>query len=249
MTFLKKLIAYPLSAIYYLFFGLILVLFHPIQWLSLNLGGYTAHRHVVNFMNLCLVRTLHILGTRISIRNSHNLPTDKPLIIVSNHQSLNDIPTLSWYMRRHHPKFVAKQELEKGIPSVSFNLRHGGSALIDRKNPKQALTVLKKLGQLIEKKTFSAVIFPEGTRSRDGKPKRFSENGLKMLTKFAPNSVVVPVTINNSWEFLKFGGFPMELGVHLTFDVHEPIETKSLKFPELFEKVEETVKNAVILPD
>lgn len=247
MEFFKKLIAYPLSAIYYLCFGLILVIFHPLQWLSLKIGGYTAHRITVNYLNLALVRNLHILGTRISFRNSQNLPTDRPLIIVSNHQSLNDIPTLSWYMRKHHPKFVAKQELGKGIPSVSFNLRHGGSALIDRKNPKQALTVLKKLGQLIEKKTFSAVIFPEGTRSRNGKPKRFSENGLKMLTKFAPNSLVVPVTINNSWEFLKYGGFPMAVGVHLTFDVHEPIETSTMKFPELFEKVEESVKNAVVL--
>lgn len=247
MEFLKKIIAYPLSAIYYLLFGLILVIFHPIQWLSLNIGGYSSHQSVVNFMNLCLVRSLHVLGTRISFRNTHQLPTDRPLIIVSNHQSLNDIPTISWYLRKHHPKFVSKQELGKGIPSVSFNLRHGGSALIDRKNPKQALTVVKKLGQLIEKKTFSAVIFPEGTRSRDGKPKRFSENGVKMLVKFAPTSVVVPVTINNSWKLLKYGGFPMAIGVHLTFDVHEPIETNKLKFPELFEKVEETIKNAVIL--
>lgn len=244
---MKKLIAYPLSIIYYIFFGLILLIFHPIQWLSLNIGGYSAHRKVVNFMNLCLVRTLHVLGTRISFRNLHNIPNDRPLIIVSNHQSLNDIPTLSWYMRKHHPKFVSKLELGKGIPSVSFNLKHGGSALIDRKNPKQALTVLKKMGQLIEKKTFSAVIFPEGTRSRDGKPKRFSENGLKMLVKFTPSALVVPVTINNSWKFLKHGNFPMAVGVHLTFDVHEPIEPKALKFPELLEKVEETIKNAVVL--
>lgn len=242
MEILKKIIAYPLSVIYYFLFGFILVIFHPLQWLSLKTGGYSLHRSVVNFMNLCLVRSLHVLGTRISFRNPNNIPKDKPLIIVSNHQSLNDIPTLSWYMRKHHPKFVAKQELGKGIPSVSFNLKYGGSALIDRKNPKQALTVLKKLGQLIEKKTFSAVIFPEGTRGRDGKPKRFSENGLKMLTKFAPNSLVVPVTINNSWEFLKYGGFPMAIGVHLTFDVHEPIETSSLKFPELLKKLNKPLK-------
>lgn len=179
MELLKKIISYPLSVVYYLLFGLILVVFHPIQWLSLKIGGYTGHRHVVNFMNLCLVRSLHILGTRISFRNPQNLPIDRPLIIVSNHQSLNDIPTLSWYLRRHHLKFVAKKELEKGIPSVSFNLKYGGSALIDRKNPKQALTVLKKLGQLIEKITFSAVIFPEGTRSRDGIPKRFFRKWIK----------------------------------------------------------------------
>jgi 1-acyl-sn-glycerol-3-phosphate acyltransferase len=247
MGVLKKLIAYPLSIIYYACFGIILLIFHPLQWMSLKLGGYRIHEIMVNYMNLFLIRSLHILGTKISFRNKFNLPTDRPLIIVSNHQSLNDIPTISWYLRKFHPKFVAKKELEKGIPSVSFNLRNGGSVLIDRTSPKQALTLLKKLGQLIEKKTFSAVIFPEGTRSRDGHPKKFSENGLKMLVKFAPSSVIVPITINNSWEFLQYGGFPMKVGVHLSFDVHEPIETNSLKFTELFEKVEQTIKNAVVL--
>lgn len=247
MEVFKKLIAYPLSIIYYACFGLTLLIFHPLQWVALKTGGYRIHQNVVNYMNLFLVRGLHILGTRISFRNNFKLPNDRPLIIVSNHQSLNDIPTISWYLRKSHPKFVAKKELEKGIPSVSFNLRNGGSALIDRNNAKQALTLLKKLGQLIERKNYSAVIFPEGTRSRDGQPKKFSENGLKMLVKFAPSAVVVPITINNSWEFLQYGGFPMKIGVHLSFDVHEPIETNSLKFTELFEKVEKTVKNAVIL--
>ncbi len=247
MNLIKKIISYPLSILYYISFGLTLLFFHPLQWLGLKLGGYKGHQFMVGGLNFTLIRCLHILGTRISFRNNYQIPNDRPLIIVTNHQSLNDIPTISWYLRKNHPKFVSKKELGKGIPSVSFNLRHSGSALIDRNNPKQALTVLKNLGQYIEKNNYSAVIFPEGTRSRDGKPKRFSENGLKMLVKYAPNAVVVPITINNSWQFLKYGGYPMEVGVHLTFDVHEPIEAKSLKFPELFKKVEQTIKNAVIL--
>lgn len=247
MNLIKKLISYPLSVLYYLGFGLTLLILHPLQWIGLKIGGYKGHQFFVNWLNLILVRCLHILGTRISFRNKYIIPTDKPLIIVTNHQSLNDIPTISWYLRKNNPKFVAKKELGKGIPSVSFNLKHGGSALIDRKNSKQALTELKGLGQYIEKNNYSAVIFPEGTRSRNGVPKRFSENGLKMLLKYAPSAVLVPITINNSWKFLKYGGFPMELGVHLTFDVHEPIEARSLKFPELFQKVEQTIKNAVVL--
>jgi 1-acyl-sn-glycerol-3-phosphate acyltransferase len=41
---------------------------------------------------------------------------------------------------------VSKKELGQGIPSISFNLRHGGSALIDRKDPKQAIPAIKGLG-------------------------------------------------------------------------------------------------------
>ncbi len=169
-----------------------------------------------------------------------------PLIIVANHQSLHDIPPFFWHMRKYHPKFVSKIELGKGLPSVSYNLRHGGSALIDRKDPKQALRTLMEFGRYLEKNNYAGVIFPEGTRSRNGVPKRFSSNGLKMLTKTAPSSYVVPVTINNSWKLLRNGNFPLELGVHLIVDLHEPMKTSEYEFDILFEKVEETVKNGVV---
>ena len=125
-----------------------------------------------------------------------------------------------WFFRKFHPKFVSKIELGKGIPSISFNLNHGGSVLIDRKNPKQALPAIKKLSEYIESNCRSAVIFPEGTRSKNGKPKRFSPNGLKILCKYAPSAYVVPVTINNSWKMFKFGSFPLGLGNNLSFTVH-----------------------------
>lgn len=175
-------------------------------------------------MNLCLVRSTHILGTRYSIRRATKIPANRPIIFVSNHQSMYDIPPIIWFLRKHHPKFVSKKELGKGIPSVSFNLRHGGSALIDRKDNKQALTEIAKLGTYIEKHNRSAVIFPEGTRSRTGHPKKFQPTGLKILMKKAPSALIVPISINNSWKLLRYGKFPYGLGSHLTFDIHSPIE-------------------------
>jgi 1-acyl-sn-glycerol-3-phosphate acyltransferase len=159
---------------------------------------------------------------------------------------MHDICPMSCYLRKYHPKFVSKIELGKGIPSVSYNLTHGGSVLIDRKDPRQSLSAIRDFGKYIEKNNYTAVIYPEGTRSKDGKPKRFSENGLKMLTKFAPSAYVIPVTINNCWKLNKYGYFPLEIGVHVTFEFHEPIEAKSMNFEDLFQKVETTVKNSVI---
>ena len=175
-------------------------------------------------MNLCIMRCTNILGTRYSFKNPHSIENDRPLIIVANHQSMFDIPPIIWYMRKHHPKFVSKKELGRGIPSVSYNLRHGGSVLIDRKDNKQALTEIAKLGKYIEQHQRSAVIFPEGTRSRNGEPKKFQPTGLKVLMKKAPTALVVPVSINNSWKLLRYGKFPMGLGNHLTFVVHPPME-------------------------
>lgn len=160
---------------------------------------------------------------------------------------MNDIPPILWFMRKYHPKFVSKIELGKGIPSVSYNLRHGGSVLIDRKDSKQALVQIAKLGTYIEKYNRSAVIFPEGTRSRDGHPKRFQPTGLKLLMKNAPSAWIVPISINNSWKMLRYGKFPYGLGNHITFDVQEPIENNG-NFDELIALAEERVKSGIHQP-
>jgi 1-acyl-sn-glycerol-3-phosphate acyltransferase len=144
-------------------------------------------------------------------------------------------------MRKYHPKFVSKKELGKGIPSVSYNLRHGGSALIDRNDTKQALGEIVKLGKYIEVHNRSAVIFPEGTRSRDGHPKPFKTTGFKLLLKNAPSALVVPISIDNSWKMLKYGKFPNGIVNHITFTVHKPILAS-----QNLDKIIEQTQNAVV---
>ena len=242
---MKKILSYILSTIFYFFYGTFLLIFHGLQWLGFNLGKYKGHKIAVDLMNCTLTYILYLLGTKITFINKHSIPKNVPLIIVSNHQSMHDICPLSCYLKKHHPKFVSKIELGKGIPGVSYNLTHGGSVLIDRKDPRQSLTAIRDFGKYIEKNNYAAVIFPEGTRSKDGKPKRFSPNGLKMLTKFVPSAYIIPVTINNCWKLNKMGMFPLEIGVNITFELHEAIEAKSMNFDDLFEKVESTIKNSV----
>lgn len=242
---MRKLIAYPLSAIYYLLFGGTLLIFHTIQWLCFNLFGYTAHKKSVDALNGVLVANTFILGTRYQVRNLEKLPAGVPLIIVANHQSLYDITSIGWFMRKTHPKFVSKIELGKGIPSISYNLNHGGSVLIDRKDPKQSLTAIRNMGQYIEETKRAAVIFPEGTRSKTGKPKPFAENGLKILCKYAPSALVVPVTINNSWKITKWGSFPLGTGNKLELIIHDPIPVKDTPFPEIFEQTEKAIIQAI----
>ncbi|GGD87748.1 hypothetical protein GCM10011412_26920 [Maribacter cobaltidurans] len=155
-----------------------------------------------------------------------------------------DIPPIIWYMRKHHPKFVSKKELGKGIPSVSYNLRHGGSVLIDRKDAKGSIMEIGKLGTYIEKYSRTAVIFPEGTRSRDGHPRPFKPMGLKMLMKKAPSALIVPISINNSWKLVQYGKFPMGLGTKVSFDVHEPFENDG-DFDGLLAKAEAAVVSGI----
>jgi len=224
---------------------LLLVIFHPLQWIGLKVFGYNGHRRVVDALNFCLVKSMLIIGVTVSLKNEHDLPKEASLIFVANHQSISDVPPFGMFFRKHHPKFVAKIELGKGIPSVSFNLKYGGAALINRKDGKQAITTLAKFSKNINKNKWGAIIFPEGTRSRDGKPKKFSTNGLKMITKYNPEGYVVPVTINNSWKIFKYGKYPLGLGSPITLTAHKPIKVNSLPFDELMTKVETEITDHI----
>lgn len=240
-----KIISYIVSPIFASVFFLILVIFHPLQWISLHVFGRKAHDKIINALNFCLVKSMLIIGVSVRLINTHKLPENVSLIFVSNHQSSFDIAPIGWFFRKHKPKFVAKIELGKGIPSVSFNLRHGGAALINRKDPKQAITELVKFSKEINKNKWGAIIFPEGTRSRNGAPKRFSSNGLKVITKFNKEGYVVPLTINNSWKIFKYGKFPLGIGSPMTITTHKPIKIDSLPFEELLEKAEKVIKEHI----
>jgi 1-acyl-sn-glycerol-3-phosphate acyltransferase len=240
-----KIISYPISVIYYFTFGLLLCFFHPIQWICFHVFGYHAHKKSVDYLNFGLVSATRILGTSYKFHNLDLLPQNAPLILVANHQSLYDIPAIIWYMRKWHPKFISKKELGKGIPSVSFNLRHGGSVLIDRKDAKQAIPKIQKIAQYIENHQRSVVIFPEGTRSKTGIPKKFSENGLKVLCRYAPSAYIVPISINNSWKMVRFGMFPMGLGNKLTFTIHKPIPVRESSINQIINDVEYTIVQGV----
>jgi 1-acyl-sn-glycerol-3-phosphate acyltransferase len=242
---MRKLLAYPLTIIYFLFFGLLLLLFHPIQVICYNVFGYNAHRISVAMLNGGLTRCLHILGFTYRFEVPDHIPTDQPVIIVSNHQSMNDIPPIIWFMRRFHPKFISKKELGRGFPSVSYNLRVGGSVLIERKNPRQALTAIANMAAYIEAHKRAVVIFPEGTRSRTGAPKPFQTKGLTVLFRKAPNAIVIPITINNSYKTLPYGKFPMGIGHHITFTVHDYLKVKDYDVQDLINKVEHTITNAI----
>ncbi|WP_299014444.1 lysophospholipid acyltransferase family protein [uncultured Polaribacter sp.] len=242
-----KILSYILSSIFVAVFFLWLLIFHPLQWLSLNLFGPKAHAKMVATLNFFLVKSLLIIGVPVKLINKHKIPEDTALVFVSNHQSTFDIPPINWYFRKQFPKFVSKIELGKGIPSVSYNLRHGGGALIDRKDPKQAISELVKFSKRLKENKWGAIIFPEGTRSKNGKPKKFATNGLKVIAKYNKDGYVVPLTINNSWKVFKYGKFPLGLGTPITITVHEAIKISTLPFDELLEKTENVIKEHIKL--
>lgn len=196
-------------------------------------------------MNWFLIKALLILGIIVKFKNEFEIPKNKTIIFVSNHQSMFDIPPIIWYFRKHIPKFVSKKELGKGIPSISFNLKYGGAALIDRKDRNQAIKELENFAKRIHQNVWSAAIFPEGTRSRNGEPKPFAYGGLKTIFIHNPEAIIVPISINNSWQIFKYGKFPLGTFFRLTLETHQPIELKNNKIEDVLKLTEECIKSKI----
>lgn len=240
-----KLIAYPFSILYYCFFSSCLLLFHPIQVFCLRYISLNAQKKTIDILNFFLLRCLNLLGTRIVFKNVEKLPQKGTLIFVANHQSTYDIPPLIWYLRKYHPKFIAKKELRNGLPSISYHLRNGGNVLIDRKDPLASLDAIVKFALNVQQNNWSVVIFPEGTRTPNGQPKKFQRAGLRSLLTHIPAAVLVPISINNSWKLAQWKYFPMPIGVRLEVKVHKAILPQQMEMETALDLLENTVKEGI----
>lgn len=103
------------------------------------------------------------------------------------------------------------------------------------------------MAKYIETHNRAVVIFPEGSRSRDGKPKPFKTKGLQTLIGHAPNALIAPMTINNSWKLLRYGKFPYGIGTHITFEVHKPMEIGEKSAEALIQEIEKTITGSVVV--
>ncbi len=224
---MKKIISWLFTPFFLIVFGLLLLIFHPLMWISHKVFGLKALESVTYSLQGFLVNIFIFTGSWFRVINPYKNKLkniNRPLIVVSNHQSLFDIPLILWYFRKNNPKFVAKKEVGKGIPSISYYLHNGRHMLIDRKDKEQALTAIEKGVDEIIKNNWSAAIFPEGTRSKDGVTKPFKTAGIMKLLEKLPNALVVPVAVSNTWLLGKYNYMPVPFNVRYGFEVLEPIE-------------------------
>jgi 1-acyl-sn-glycerol-3-phosphate acyltransferase len=191
------------------------------------------------------VSTYYLLGNTVTFIDEQRIPKNRPIIFVANHQSLYDIPVMIYFLRKYHAKFVSKIELAKGIPSISYNLRHGGAANIDRNDPRQSITEIARLGTDMKQKGWSAMIFPEGTRSKDGVVRTFQAAGVATLVKRCPEALIVPVAISNSWKMVRYGKFPLNTFISMKWQMLPSVEPEKGKVDEAVLKAETAIKAAL----
>jgi len=242
---MRKFFGYILSPFVIIAFFLVLLIFQPIQWICYKFFGYAAHKRSVDILNLFLLRTVYLAGNQVVFTNKQNLPIGRPIIFLANHQSLFDIPPLIYYLRKYHAKFISKIELTKGIPSISYNLKYGGGANIDRNDSRQSITEIVKLANRMKENKWSAVIFPEGTRSKDGQVKTFQVGGIATILKKCPEALLVPIAINNTWQITQYGYYPLNTLVRMTWEVLEPMEPNGRPAEELVKEAEDSIRKAL----
>ena len=213
-------------------FFLISFLFTFLFWdIILKLSPKKYLNTLVSLLNLCIKNCLRILGTKFEVLGAVPKLDKKSCIIVCNHQSMFDMPWLYSVFKEYSPRYVAKTELSKNIPAISVCLRKHKSALINRKNSHQALDEISNLSKRMNLENHAVIIFPEGTRARDGKLKRFKLNGLKELIKTESNKttpLIIPVAIDGTWKLNKNKFGPMPIFSKLRMKIGETIEAKEI---------------------
>ena len=113
-------------------------------------------------------------------------------IVISNHQSLLDIPVFMNFFSDKDVRFVAKDNLSRHIPLVSEMLRNQEHCMVPRKaKPMEAMAVIESFGKRVVERNQIPIIFPEGTRTRTGDVGKFYSAGFRKLVESSNLPVVV----------------------------------------------------------
>lgn len=165
------------------------------------------------------IQALSVGGIKLEVKGKENLPASNQVAFISNHQSYLDIPILLAAIPRFIG-FIAKKELNK-VPFINIWMNALKCTLVDRKNPAESIEKIQSRIKLVEK-GYPVVLYPEGTRSKNGKLGRFKTAGLRLF--YESNVILVPVTIDGSYKILE-DDKKLKRG-KVTVTIHPPIYNK-----------------------
>ena len=161
---------------------------------------------------------LRTTGVRVDVDGLDRLTPGRTYVFVANHQSIYDIPilfsSLPWQLR-----IIAKESLGR-FPFLGWHLRRTGHLLVDRRHPDLSTTL--GWASRLTAKGLSLIVFPEGTRSADGRVRRFKSGSFYLALE--AGLPVVPLSIVGSRHIMLKDRLAVYPG-RVRLVVHEPIET------------------------
>ena len=202
--------------------------------------GYFGHACARAWSWLILATT----GVDVTVRGLDRLVKGKTYVFVANHQSIYDIPCLFWNIP-FQLRIIAKESLGN-FPMLGPHLKRTGHMLVDRSKPDKA--GIFGWASRLTRNGLSLIVFPEGTRSRDGMMGKFK--GGSIMLAMQAGLPLVPISVIGSRHVMKKGELTTRPG-HVTLIVHDPIETAANPEPtvhevrELADRVREVIRPAV----
>jgi 1-acyl-sn-glycerol-3-phosphate acyltransferase len=181
---------------------------------------------------------LKVCGVKVEVKGAENVNRDLPCIYMSNHQSYFDIFTLLVGLPADF-KFIMKKSLMM-IPLLGTTMRRAGYLSVDRGDTKKAIISMDAAAEKIRNGA-SILVFPEGTRSKDGHIKGFKKGGFH--TAFKAGCDIVPIAIRNSRDIVPKGSLRIKKGT-IKMTIGRPIPVKDYSkenFHDLITRTRETL--------
>jgi 1-acyl-sn-glycerol-3-phosphate acyltransferase len=202
-------------------------------------------RRLALHLYCCAWGSLYVVANpfwRISVEGREKLPWRGPAVLVANHLSLLDIPLLYALFRPF--KWVSKGELFR-VPIVGWTMALNDYVRVWRGDPESVRHMLEHCRRHLERGT-PVMLFPEGTRSRDGHLQRFKDGAFRLaLDAGCP---VVPIAVSGTFEALPKTGLSIKRGMRARVRVLDPL--RPADHPSL-EQLREAARSAIAsaLPD
>jgi 1-acyl-sn-glycerol-3-phosphate acyltransferase len=179
--------------------------------------GYFAHWCARTWSRLILITT----GVRVSVEGLERLTPGRTYVFVSNHQSIYDIPVLFWSLP-YQLRIIAKESLGN-FPFLGWHLRRTGHMLVNRRRP-DAEAIVGWVERLTSQ-GLSLIVFPEGTRSDDGRVAPFKGGSFHLALE--TRLPIVPLSVAGSRHVMLKGRLATYPG-DVTLVIHDPIDTSGL---------------------
>jgi 1-acyl-sn-glycerol-3-phosphate acyltransferase len=189
--------------------ALIGIITAPAALLTLLIGPFDRHgKHVYHISRFWTWVILKLSGVSLNVLGLEQIHPRRAYVFMSNHQSNIDIPVLIQSLIGHQLRWIAKKEL-LWIPFFGWALWAAKHIPVDRRNARSALKSLRTARERIHA-GISVVVFPEGTRSKDGRLLQFKKGGV--LLALQTGAPIVPVTINGTRKVLPAGAWRLQPG-------------------------------------
>jgi 1-acyl-sn-glycerol-3-phosphate acyltransferase len=225
------------------------VIFNVIIWTVL-LGGGGTILSIFEWRGKILGEVAHIwsklilasAGVKYSVYGLDQLDSKQNYVFAGNHESPFDIP-LAFAGIKHHLISISKIEY-KWIPIFGWAMQAAKHIFIDRHNHTKALESLKKAAHSIKKNPRSILLFPEGTRSTDGKIHKFKKGGL--LLAIETQLPIVPMALCGTSDVAIKGARKLT-SASVELYIGKPINTEGMTFNDRNELTEKVYKAVVHL--